>query len=182
MVGLSLGLRQGEVLGLGWQHIDFDKRVVIVDRALQRQPDGSLALAETKTQRSKRVIPMPPTLLASLQRRQHAQRVEKELATDRWHESDLVFTTAFGTPIHPRNDYRSFRRLIEKAELRQVRLHDLRHTAASLLLAQGVAARVVMEILGHSQISITLNTYTHVDPELNRVATDRMESTLWPEE
>jgi integrase len=62
-------------------------------------------------------------------------------------ESDLVFTTQFGTPIHPRNDYRSFQRLVEAAGLRRVRLHDLRHTAASLLLSQGVAARVVMEIL-----------------------------------
>ena len=61
-----------------------------------------------------------------------------------------------------------------------MRLHDLRHTAASLLLAQGVAARVVMEILGHSQISITMYTYTHVDPELNRIASDRMEEALWP--
>jgi integrase len=70
--------------------------------------------------------------------------------------------------------------LIESAGLRRVRLHDLRHTAASLMLEQGVAARVVMEILGHSQISITMNTYTHVDPELSRVATDAMESSLWP--
>ena len=81
-----------------------------------------------------------------------------------WHPNDLVFTTAVGTPIHPRNDYRFFRRLIANAGLRPVRLHDLRHTAASLPLAQGVAARVVMELLGHSQIGITLNTYTHVDP------------------
>ena len=82
----------------------------------QRQPDGRLAIADTKTHRSKRVIPMPPTLVVSLQRRQQAQRAERERAADRWHESDLVFTTGFGTPIHPRNDYRTFRRLIEKAE------------------------------------------------------------------
>jgi len=92
-----------------------------------------------------------------------------------------VFTTQLGTPIHPRNDYRAFQRLIQKAGLRRVRLHDLRHTSASLLLAQGVAARVVMEILGHSQISVTLDTYTHVDPELNREATDRLEDLLWPQ-
>ena len=86
-----------------------------------------------------------------------------------------VFTTAVGTPIHPRNDYRAFRRLIDRAGVRRVRLHDLRHTAASMLLAEGVAARVVMEILGHSQVSIILNTYTHVDPELNREAAERLE-------
>lgn len=82
----------------------------------------------------------------------------------------------------PRNDYRSFQSLTKRAGLRRIRVHDLRHTAASLLLAQGVPARVVMEILGHSQISVTLDTYTHVDPELNRVATDRMEAALWSKE
>jgi integrase len=95
-------------------------------------------------------------------------------------ESQFVFTTQLGTPIHPRNDYRSFQQLLKRAGLRKVRLHDLRHTAASLLLAQGVPARVVMEILGHSQISITLNTYTHVDTTLTRTAADRMEEALWP--
>ncbi|WP_157746291.1 site-specific integrase [Micromonospora inositola] len=87
-----------------------------------------------------------------------------------------------GTPIHPRNDYRSFREIIRQAGLRQVRLHDLRHTAASVLLAQGVPARVVMEILGHSQISVTLNIYAHVAPEIARKAAARLEGALWSSE
>ncbi|BFU47418.1 hypothetical protein KRMM14A1004_56550 [Krasilnikovia sp. MM14-A1004] len=90
-----------------------------------------------------------------------------------------MFTTRAGTPIHPRNDYRSFRELIRQAGLRQVRIHDLRHTAASVLIAQGVPARVVMEILGHSQISVTLNTYGHVAPEVSREAADRVNAALW---
>ncbi|WP_256386055.1 site-specific integrase [Micromonospora sp. WMMA2032] len=90
-----------------------------------------------------------------------------------------VFATAVGTPIHPHNDYRSFREIIRRAGLRQVRLHDLRHTAASVLLAQGVPARVVMEILGHSQISVTLNIYAHVAPEIAREAASRLEGALW---
>ena len=85
-----------------------------------------------------------------------------------------------GTPIHPRNDYRAFQALLQRAQLREVRLHDLRHTAASLLLAQGVPSRVVMEILGHSQISVTLNTYSHVDTTLTQEAADRMNEALWP--
>ena len=80
--------------------------------------------------------------------------------------------------MHPRNDYRVFQAIIGKAGLRRIRLHDLRHTAASLLLSQGVAARVLMEILGHTQISVTLNTYSHVAPELTRVATERLEDLL----
>ena len=180
VIALMLGLRQGEVLGLGWQHVDFPRRTLRVARSLQRQADGTLAMVETKSDRSNRVLPMPPAVVAALVRRRQAQRVELKLIGLDESPYGLIFTTASGTPIHPRNDYRSFRRLTEKAGLRRVRLHDLRHTAASLLLAQGVAARVVMEILGHSQISITMNTYTHVDPELNRVATDRMEEALWP--
>ena len=107
---------------------------------------------------------------------------ERETAGPLWRHSGLVFTTGRGTPIHPRNDYRAFQQLVVRAGLRRVRLHDLRHTSASMLLSQGVAPRVVMEILGHSQISITMNTYTHVDPELNREATDRLERLLWPDE
>jgi integrase len=132
----------------------------------------------TKSQRSNRRLPMTASVAAALERRREIQLVEREAAGPMWQPHDLVFTTAVGTPIHPRNDYRTFRRLIENAGLRAVRLHDLRHTAASLLLAEGVAARVVMEILGHSQISITLNTYTHVDPERNRDAAERLERLL----
>ena len=178
MIALTLGLRQGEVLGLGWQHVDTDRRLLTVNRALQKQPDGTLALVATKSQRSNRRLPMTESVAAALNRRSEDQMTERQLAGSLWRHSDLVFTTAVGTPIHPRNDYRGFRRLIADAQLRSVRLHDLRHTAASLLLAEGVAARVVMEILGHSQMSITLNTYTHVDPELNRDAAIRLERLL----
>ena len=147
---------------------------------MQKQPDGNLELVPTKTQRSNRALPMTATVADALQRRREAQQTERKVAGPMWQENDLVFTTAVGTPIHPRNDYRAFRRLIDRAGVRRVRLHDLRHTAASMLLAEGVAARVVMEILGHSQVSITLNTYTHVDPELNREAAERLERRLGP--
>jgi integrase len=182
VIALTLGLRQGETLGLGWSHIDFDHNLITIERALQRQPDGSLALVPTKTERSRRVIPMPSSVASTLRRRQALQAADQALVGGAWHDTNLVFTTQLGTPIHPRNDYRSFQSLIHRGGLRRVRLHDLRHTAASMLLAQGVAARVVMEILGHSQISVTMNTYTHVDPELNRDATNRIQELLWPKD
>ena len=96
-----------------------------------------------------------------------------------WEDWGLIFTTRFGTPLSPRNDYREFQRLVAAASLRHVRLHDLRHTAASLTLAQGVSPRVVMEILGHSQISITMNTYSHVTPASSREAVARLEALLF---
>jgi len=180
IIGLSLGLRQGEMLGLRWEDVDFTKGQLHVRRAIRLQPDGSLALVETKTSRSRRTIPMPTPVTEALRAHLRLQDVERAQALDLWKESGLVFTSAVGTAIHPRNDYRAFQQILQQSELRRIRLHDLRHTAASLLLAQGVPARVVMEILGHSQISVTLNSYTHVDTTLTQVAAQRMEEALWP--
>lgn len=181
VVGITLGLRQGEVLGLSWHDIDFESRVLRIRYALRRQPDGSLVLNDTKNARGRRSLPLPGPVVESLLRRRQAQQLERAAAGERWVENGLVFTTSLGTPIHPRNDYRSFQRLLTRAGLRRIRLHDLRHTAASLLLTQGVPARVVMEILGHSQIGVTMNTYSHVAPELNRAAVQRIENALWPD-
>jgi integrase len=90
-----------------------------------------------------------------------------------------VFTGPTGKPLDPRADHREWQRLLRKAGVPAARLHDARHTAATLLLAQGVPARVVMELLGHSQITLTLGTYTHVVPELARDAAARMGDALW---
>ncbi|MGW3603298.1 site-specific integrase [Micromonospora sp. NPDC005161] len=172
-------LRQVEVLGLRWEDVDLTAGTLRVRGQLQRDPDsGGLVFVETKTARSRRTLPLPSTVLAALCHHQQSQAAER-LEADRWADPGLVFATSVGTPIHPRNDYRSFREIIRPAGLRQVRLHDLRHTAASVLLAQGVPARVVMEILGHSQISVTLNIYAHVAPEIAREAASRLEGALW---
>jgi integrase len=116
--------------------------------------------------------------------RQHLADQEKERITagSLWRDSPCVFTTPIGTPTDPRNDFRQFKKLLARADLPSVRLHDLRHTAASLLLAQNVPARVVMEILGHSQIALTMNTYSHVAPEVSRAAADRMGRMLWQDD
>jgi integrase len=164
VVGISLGLRQGEVLGLQWDDVDFEHKRLHVRRTLRLQPGGSLALVQTKTLRSNRSIPMPSPVVASLHSHREKQAEGRALAQDMWRDSELVFTSTVGTPVHPRNDYRSFQRILSGAGLRRIRVHDLRHTTASVLLAQGVPARVVMEILGRSQISITLTptpTSTH---------------------
>ena len=110
--------------------------------------------------------------------RREQQDADREAAGEFWEEWGLVFTTKLGTPFSPRNDYRNFQLILERADLPRIRLHDLRHTAASLMLAEGVQARVIMQTLGHSQISITLNTYGHVSQDLSRDAADRMESLM----
>jgi len=182
LIAVTLGLRQGEVLGLRWEDVGLDAGTLRVRAQLQRDPtSGELLRVETKTARSRRTLPIPASVLTAL--RQHKERQDRErLDADSWADPGWVFATRLGTPVHPRNDYRSFREIIRQAELRQVRLHDLRHTAASVLLAQGVPARVVMEILGHSQISVTLNTYAHVAPEIAREAAERVEGALWGDE
>ena len=182
LVGLALGLRQGEALGLRWEDVDLDARLLRVRRALQRRRGGGLILTEPKTQRSKRTIPLPGQLVTALEDHRARQAKERAAAGSLWRDSGCVFTTPIGTPVDPRNDSREFRKLLARAGLPPVRLHDLRHTAASLLLAQHVPARVVMEILGHSQIALTMNTYSHVAPEVSREAADRMARALWHDE
>ena len=176
-VALSLGLRQGEALGLRWQDIDFEARTLRVSYAIQRI-EGKLQMVEPKTERSRRVLPLPETVLSSLRTHRSQQLEERLLLGSDWQETGLVFTSTIGTPLDPRNVIRKFHALLEKAELPHFRFHDLRHACASLLLAQGVPARTVMEILGHSQISLTMNTYAHVMPVMKRDAIDLMESIL----
>ena len=182
VLGLATGLRQGEVLGLHWEDIDLSQGTLRVQRALQRRSDGRLVEVAPKTARSRRTLPLPASVVTALVDHRVNQQELRSAAGPRWTESDLVFTTRVGTPIHPRNDHRAFVALLRSAGLRRVRLHDLRHTTASLLLSQGVSPRVVMEILGHSQISVTMNTYSHVSPELNRAAAEGMQQALWPAE
>jgi integrase len=176
-VALALGLRQGEALGLSWEDIDFASRRLHVRHGLQRIA-GELRLVEPKTRQSRRTIALPTVVIDALQHHKARQSQERRLAGTRWHETGLVFTSTIGTPIEVGNLRRSFWRLLDKACLPRMRFHDLRHSCASLLLVQGVPARVVMETLGHSNISITMDTYTHVLPELQRQAADAMDRAL----
>jgi integrase len=170
-VALALGLRRGEALGLRWQDINFEQRTLRVNTSLQRI-NGKLLLSELKTKNSRRVLHMPELLIRKLREHRGRQLEDKLLAGSRWHENDLVFPSSIGTPLEPRNLNRHFDQLLSKAGLHHFRLHDLRHYCASLLLAQGVAMKVVSEILGHTQISTTADIYTHILPEIKKEALD----------
>jgi integrase len=175
-VAVGIGLRKGEALGLGWHAVDLDAGVLRVERTLQRI-DGSLRLDEPKTERSKRTVRLPMVCVEALRRHRERQADERD-AADYWVSTDLVFTTQLGTAIDPRNVNRWLNELCARAGVRRIRPHDLRHTCASLLLAQGVPARVVMDILGHSQIAVTLDIYTHVLPAMQDDAAERLDSAL----
>ncbi len=178
-VALALGLRQGEALGLAWDAVDLDLGTLTVRQALQRQPGVGLVIVQPKSRAGRRTIALPGPLRDALRAHRKAQLAERMAAGSQWHEHDLVFCQVDGRPIDSRSDHRAWRALLSDAGVRQARLHDARHTAATLLLQQGVPARVAMEILGHSQISLTLGTYSHVVPEVAEDAARRMGEALW---
>lgn len=177
IVAICLGLRQGEVLGLHWQDIDLEKGTLFVRHSLQRI-DGKLQLIEPKTARSRRTIALPSLAIRALRKHRVWQMEERLAKGSAWLETGQVFTTRVGTPLDARNVVRQFHMLLDQAGLPRIRFHDLRHTAASLLLTQGVHPRVVMETLGHSQISLTMNVYSHVLPALQREAANSMDAIL----
>ncbi len=176
-VALTLGLRQGEVLGLTWDDIDLDRRTLKVRRALQRI-DGALVLKEPKTDKSRRTLTLPGSLAAALRAHRDRQAFEKAVAGSRWTDSSFVFTTTIGTPLDPRNVIRSWHRIQAAHGLPRRNFHSTRHTAASLMLAEGVPVKVVQEVLGHSLLSTTADTYGHLFPEAFDGAAEAMERAL----
>lgn len=175
-VALAAGLRLGEALGLSWDDVDLRRGTLHVRRTLQRV-DGELVFGEPKSERSVRTVQLPGVAVQVLKRhRRNQNRERKEGST--WRESGLVFTSTVGTPLDDRNVRRAFKEVLAAAHLQNMRIHDLRHTCATLLLAEGVNPRVVMETLGHSQVTLTLNTYSHVLPSVQKEAAERMDEVL----
>ncbi len=176
-VALALGLRQGEALGLRWEDINFSAGTLRVSHQLQRI-DTRLTLVAPKTEKSRRTLVMPAMIAERLHEHEKRQVAEKLWAGSRWQENGLVFANRTGGPTQARHVIRQFHDVLEHAGLRRVRFHDLRHSCATLLLVQGVSPRVVMEVLGHSEIALTMNSYSHVVPELQREAAQRMQAIL----
>jgi integrase len=176
-VALALGLRQGEALGLRWEDIDFDAGTLRVRRSLQRI-GGAFEFVEPKTVRSHRTLALPNVAAVALREHRTRQLSERLAAGPMWEELGLVFTRQSGKPLYGSNVTRDFQRMLERAGLRRLRFHDMRHACASLLIAQGVHPRIVMETLGHSQIGITMNLYGHVLPDVQRQAATQMDAVL----
>ncbi len=166
LCALTLGLRKGELLGLRSADIDFSAGTLTVRQALQRM-GGRLALVQPKTALSRRTVPVPQATLAALRTRRLRQDEERPAAGATWVESGLVFATRSGTAVEPRNISRSWYAIRERAGLGSVRLHDLRHSCASFLLAAGASPRTVMKTLGHSQIGLT-HEHLHAHPTGHR--------------
>ncbi|MEV0138447.1 integrase [Streptomyces sp. CB00316] len=176
VLAITMGLRRGELVGLRWTDLDLDRRVLYVRQQTQRRR-GILYDDDPKGRR-RRAVPLPAMCIAPLRWHRMRQAEAKARAGEAWQEGGHVFVTRTGRPVEPRNVYRSFTRVAESAGLRVIRLHDARHGCATILTAAGVAPRVVMEILGHSQISITMDVYTHVVQDTQREAISHMDRLL----
>lgn len=176
-VAFSLGLRQGEALGLRWSDVDLDAGTLTVRHSLGRVKGKGLVLGPTKGGKD-RVIVLPAPLLVELKAHRKAQNIERLTAGNHWHDLDYLFPRPDGKPIDPRDDRDHWKALIQAADVPDVTGHTARHTAATLLLALGVAIEVVKEILGHSSITVT-QLYQHRVNELHLDAAERMASAYW---
>lgn len=183
-VALSLGLRRGELLGLAWEDVDLDAKPprLTVRRALKRLP-GRLALDEPKTRQSRRTVHLPAPVVAALRSHRARQAADRLAAGDLWEERplgvDLVFRTPAGTAVDPSNFTHACYLATEQAGLGKWSPHELRHSAASLLIAQGVPLKVVSEVLGHSSIRVTADVYGHLLDDAKSEAATAMTAALW---
>lgn len=203
-VALSLGLRQGEALGLKWVDLDLDAETVVVRRSLRRETgrhgcerdhakaptcgykqggrcpqrtQGGLVARTTKTKKA-RIMPLPPGLAPVLRAHRAAQAAERLQAGFLWQEDDWVFATALGAPVDPRRDWAEWKQVLTEAGVRDARVHDARHTAATILLANGVDTRTLMDLLGWNEHR-TAQRYAHVIDPMRREAMARMGGALF---
>ena len=164
----TTGMRLGELLGIRYQDVDWQQGAVHVSNAIQYIAGQGIIQSEPKTDNAKRTIKLPAFVLAVL--KSHVGRTGIS--------QGFLFQTKNGTPFSPRNIQRHFARITDEAGLPPIRFHDLRHTTATLLLLQGTHPKLVQELLGHSSIVLTLDTYSHVIPAMHGEIADTMNALL----
>lgn len=171
------GLRRGELLGLRWQDVDFDGGAITIRQSLVRTRQG-LVVSEPKTPKSRRTIPLPGSVLQRLAWLKQTQAENRRLLGAAYEDGEWVFCNAMGHPVEPHNLTRQFEVLLKRAGLPVVRFHDLRHSHATMLLMLNEHPKVVQERLGHSTVSMTLDTYSHILPGLQEAATKKVGDLL----
>lgn len=160
-LALLYGLRQGEVLALTWDDLDFDAGRLSITRALKRRPGLGLVIESTKTPKSRRQIHLDVELVAVLREHRRVQHTQRLAAGSLWDHHSLIFTTSRGTPVHPSDDGKQWRAMLSNLDIPHYRLHDARHTAATLSYEAGAPIDDVQLLLGHSSLDFTRRTYVH---------------------
>jgi integrase len=187
MIALAYGMRRGEVLGLHWSALDLEAGTLRITHGVKRIKNREaatdrrtrLVVSELKTAKSRRTLVLTPEILAKL-RVHRTRQAEAKIATGPlWREHGLIFTSEVGTPMDPDNFSHTFSKLCQKAGLGHWHPHELRHSGASLMLAQGTPLHVVSEILGHASITITKDVYGHLLEGDKRAAATSMSQALF---
>ncbi|WP_067924771.1 site-specific integrase [Alicyclobacillus shizuokensis] len=177
-LAILTGMRKSEILALRWADIDWDNAVLYVNQTVTWTKQGPI-FHEPKTDRSRRAVALSPETIEALRRHRVLQAGERLLYGPAYQDNGFVLARMDGRPLYPRTLDNAWYRTLEAADVPKIRFHDLRHTHASLLLAQGVHPKIVSERLGHSTINITLDTYSHVLPGLQREVADRFDDLLF---
>lgn len=182
ILALATGIRIGELLALKWENVDLDNKIIKIKLSLSRVKNfdenintkTKLIFKEPKTKAGKRDIPIPDSVIKEFRKHKKRQNEEKLIAGQIYEDNDLVIATELGKPIDQRNLTRKFKSICKRADLQDVNFHALRHTYATRLLEANEHPKVVQEILGHSSISVTLDTYSHVMPEVKKAAASKI--------
>lgn len=179
ILALTTGMRHGEVAALRWRDINFEARTLQIERTVTFINRHGYIEGEPKTEKSKRTILLPRFVLRSLERCRLRQLEARLKAGSQWQNRDLVFCNAVGDYRNPSTTHQAFHRLLARAGLPPMRIHDLRHSAATLLImVMRMPANLVQELLGHDDIETTLGLYTHTDPEMQRQMMDALDELL----
>jgi integrase len=177
-LALYTGMRRSELLALRWCDVDLLLCQVQVSRSLHQLKDGSYVFTEPKSAKSRRTIALPPSATLLLKEHREKQKLERAMLGIPLKDDDLVFSHLEGKPLRPNTITRAWSMLAARCGLKVIRLHDARHTHASLMLKQGIHPKIVQERLGHASIQMTLDTYSHVAPGLQQAAAERFDQAL----
>ncbi len=178
---LSTGLRRGELIGLKWRDLNFENQILFIKRQLIRTQEDGLIFKDPKTEDSVREIKLNDKVIAELKSHKIKQNENKLYMGEKYQDHNLLFCQENGKPLNPRNFMKGFKDIIKKAGLPDIRFHDLRHGFATLSLENGVPAKTIQDILGHSTISTTLDTYSHVTEEMQEDAANIIGQILLPD-
>ncbi|MDX8366710.1 site-specific integrase [Cytobacillus sp. IB215665] len=176
-LALAAGLRRGELLGLEWSHVDFEKGTLSIEQTIVRGKNGTSTIKGTKSRKSRRIISLPPSIMEELKIYNLKWKKEKMKMRDRWIENnhEWLFCNENGKHFYPTTPSTWWRRFTNRVEVSYIRLHDLRHTSATLLINQGIHAKVISERLGHADIRVTMDTYGHVLQTADKEAAQKLD-------